>query len=1019
MLVSIEEHRQQTPPRQRPGDQAPDYAQDLASRLRNTSEGEVRFDNGSRALYSTDASNYRQTPIGAVIPRTIEDVVNTVAICREFGAPILSRGGGTSLAGQCCNIAVVLDFSKYLNQVISLDPHRKQARVQPGIILDDLRRAAEEHHLTFGPDPATHTHCTIGGMIGNNSCGVHALMAGKTSENIDELEILTYDGLRMRVGATTEDELQRIIGEGGRRGEIYQRLKSLRDRYADLIRQRYPQIPRRVSGYNLDKLLPEAGFHVAQALVGTESTCVTVLEATTRLVSSPPIRVLLLLGFADIYEAADAVPSVLTGNPIGLEGMDCFLVDNIRTLHSRVNMTPLLPEGKAWLIAEFGGETQKEALAQAQQLMDSLQKQRNPPSMKLFSDPAIQRQVWNIRESALGTASFLSGQHAWEGWEDSAVPPDRLGGYLRDLRALYEKYNYQGAFYGHFGQGCLHTRINFDLRTQEGIAIFRRYMEEAADLVVSYGGSLSGEHGDGQARAELLPKMFGPELIAAFNEFKAIWDPNNKMNPHKVVHPYQIDENLRLGPDYHPPQLKTHFQFPEDHGSFADAALRCVGVGKCRRQEEGTMCPSYMVTSEEQHSTRGRARLLFEMLQGEVLDQGWRSEEVKEALDLCLACKGCKHDCPVNVDMATYKSEFLSHYYEGRRRPLSAYAVGRIRQMAELASRMPSVANFFTQAPGISDVMKAVAGIAPQRQLPAFARQTFKAWYEQRPRRNVGQQQVILWPDTFTDYWHPEHGAATVEVLEHLGYHVRVPKAGLCCGRPLYDHGMLDQAKALLREILDTLRPAIRRDVPIVGIEPSCLAVFRDELCNLFPKDEDARRLKANAFTLAEFLEKEDHLSSLPTLQQKAVVHGHCHHKSVIGMNSDRKVLDALGLEYQLLDSGCCGMAGGFGFEKEHYQLSIACGERVLFPKVQMADEGTLILADGFSCQTQIEQATGRRALHLAQVLKIAYQENALPGFDSDMEDFTPVPIKFGATGLAITFFAGAAGLAFALFRKR
>jgi FAD/FMN-containing dehydrogenase/Fe-S oxidoreductase len=956
-------------------------AEALSKELSGAIRGEVRFDKGSRALYATDGSSYRQIPIGVVLPKDDADVVATVAACQRHDVPLLPRGGGTSLAGQCCNVAVVLDMSKYMNGVIEIDPQKKLARVQPGLILDHLRNAAERSHLTFGPDPATHSRCTLGGMIGNNSCGVHSVMAGMTSENIEVLEILTYDGLRLRVGATSDQQLAQIISEGGRRGEIYAGLKSLRDTYADLIRMRFPQLPRRVSGYALDQLLPENGFHVARALVGTEGTCVTVLEATTRLVSSPPVRSLLVLGYADVYSAADHVPEILAYKPIGLEGFDARLVENMRKKRLQVENIRLLPEGGGWLLVEFGGESEQEASDRARALMEELKRRNDPPSMKLLTNKAEASRIWAVRETALGATVFVPGEpHGWEGWEDAAVPPEKLGSYLRDLRGLFDRYEYTSALYGHFGQGCVHTRINFDLTSRDGIQQFRSFMEEAADLVVGYGGSLSGEHGDGQSRGELLPRMYGEELVQAFREFKTIWDPAGRMNPGKVVDPYRMDENLRLGPTYHPPRLKTHFQFPEDEGSFATATLRCVGVGACRRTEGGTMCPSYMVTREEAHSTRGRAHLLFEMLQGEVLQDGWRDQHVKDALDLCLACKGCKSECPVNVDVATYKAEFLSHYYRGRLRPRSAYAMGLISWWARLASRMPGLVNFFTHAPLLRIVAKWAAGVAPQRQMPVFASQTFKQWFGQRAPHNQGQPQVILWPDTFMNCFHPEVGRAAVDVLEATGYQVIVPEQTLCCGRPLYDHGMLPTAKRLIRQILTALKPQITAGIPLVGLEPSCVAVFRDELLNLFPNDENARRLSKQTFLLSEFLAKKVPNYQPPKLQRKALVQGHCHHKAIAGMGTEMEILRKLGLEFEAPEAGCCGMAGSFGFEKEHYELSMQCGERALLPAVRSAAGDTLIIANGFSCQEQIAQTTGRQPLHLAQVIQMALNERKRRG---------------------------------------
>ncbi len=960
-------------------------ARALAAELRARLRGDVRFGPGDRALYSTDASNYRQVPIGVVIPRDADDVIRTVELCRQYGAPVLPRGGGTSLAGQTCNVAVVMDFSRYMNDVVEIDAQKRVARVRPGLILDDLRRAAEKHGLTFGPDPVTHNRCTLGGMIGNNSCGVHSVMAGKTDANVETLDLVTYDGLQLRVGKTSDEELEQIIRDRGSRGEIYSRLKALRDRYADLIRARYPDIPRRVSGYALEQLLPENGFHVARALVGTEGTCVTVLQATVRLVPSPPARSLVVLGYPDIYLACDHIMELMAHRPIGLEGFDDRLVVDMRKKKLHPQDVALLPEGGGWILVEFGGADKQEAMERAHGLIDEVRGQVNPPAIKLFDDHKRQEQIWTVRESGLGAAAIIPGEPPyWPGWEDSAAPPEKLGGYLRELRRLMDGYGYEGVFYGHFGQGCLHTRLNFDLTSAPGIQKFRAFMNEAADLVVRYGGSLSGEHGDGQARAELLPKMYGNELVEAFREFKTIWDPQWKMNPGKVVEPYRLDENLRLGTTYNPSPVHTHFRFPDDNGRFADANLRCVGVGKCRRQDGGTMCPSFVVTREEQHSTRGRARLLFEMIRGEVIGQQvWRDENVKEALDLCLACKGCKGECPVNVDMATYKAEFMSHYYAGRLRPVTAYTIGLIFWWARLASLMPALANFFTQTPLLSDLLKRMGGIAPERRIPAFAAQTFRQWIRQREPRTLKERihqgarhaesrpGVILWADTFNNHFLPETLQAAVEVLEAAGYHVIVPQQALCCGRALYDYGFLDQAKHQLRQVLTTLRPYVEAGIPVVGLEPSCIAVFRDELINLFPDDGNAQRLSAQSFLLSEFLERQNYQP--PRSAQRALVHGHCHHKAIMHMDDEAALLSRMGLDYQLLDSGCCGMAGAFGFERgEHYDVSIKAGERVLLPAVRSAPRDTLIVADGFSCREQIAQTTDRRALHPAQVLQMA-----------------------------------------------
>jgi FAD/FMN-containing dehydrogenase/Fe-S oxidoreductase len=946
----------------------------LEAALRRQVRGEVRFDRGSRALYSTDGSNYRQVPIGVVLPKDPDDVMAAVAVTREYGAPILCRGGGTSLAGQCCNLAVVLDFSKYMAQILELDPERRIARVQPGVILDHLRNAAEKHHLTFAPDPATHDRCTLGGMIGNNSCGVHSVMAGKTDDNIEELDILTYDGLRIKVGATSEQQ----ANQGGREGEIYRGLLALRDKYAELVRRRYPNIPRRVSGYNLNYLLPENRFQVARALVGSEGTCVTVLEAWCRLVESPPERVLLVIAWPDIYQCADRVPAIMAHKPIGLEGIDDLLVEYTRRKGINSEGLAMLPKGGGWLLAEFGGESAGEAETKAQNLVEELTRSTQPPNMRLFTDRQQARRVWEVRESSLGVISHVPGEPlSWEGWEDSAVAPEKLGNYLRDLRKLMSGYGYRGTLYGHFGHGCVHNRINFDLESKEGIAKFRQFMEEAADLVVNYGGSLSGEHGDGQARGELLEKMFGPELVEAFREFKAIWDPQWKMNPGKVVEPYRLDDNLRLGADYQPWNPTTHFKFPQDQGSLAHATIRCVGVGKCRQYESGVMCPSFRVTREEEHSTRGRAHLLWEMVKGEVICDGWKSEEVKSSLDLCLSCKGCKSDCPVGVDVATYKAEFLSHYYHGKARPRSAYAFGHIDIWARVASFAPALANVATQLPGFRNLAKRIAGMPQQRRIPAFAPRTFRSWFERRPHPKSNLPQVLVWPDTFNNYFLPQTAGAAVEILEAAGFEVQLPPSGLCCGRPLYDFGMLGRAQALLRKILDKLAAEIEAEIPIVVLEPSCAAVFRDELLNLFPDDPRAVQLARQTFLFSEFLEQKAKHFELPPLPRQALLHGHCHHKSIMKMNAEEAVLNRMGIQFTTPAPGCCGMAGSFGFESEKYQVSIDIAELELLPAVRKASPDCLIIADGFSCREQIAQSTDRQALHLAEVVRMAMSGTA------------------------------------------
>lgn len=986
----------------------------LQRSLRDAVRGEVRFDAGTRAIYSHDSSNYRQAPIGVVIPRDAEDVVAAIASCREHDAPVLSRGCATSLSGETTNVAVVVDFSKLMREIIEVDPAGRRARVQPGVIRDQLSNQTEaEYNLTFAPDTSTHEYATFGGMIGNNSCGIHSVMAGRTSDNVEELDVVTYDGLRMRIGPTSPEQLESIIHEGGRRGEIYRRMRDLRDRYGDLIRERYPDIPRRVSGYNLDELLPEKGFNVARALVGSEGTLAAVLEATVRLVHSPPARSLLVLGYEDVFRAADHVTEILDFGPIGLEGIDHRLIEDMAARKNHTGELTMLPDGDAFLLVEFGADTKQESDERAHRCMGQLQKASGAPSMQLFDDAEQEQRLWKVREAGLGATSYVSGERDhWPGWEDAAVPPQHLGEYLRRFQQLLDAHEYRAALYGHFGDGCVHCRINFDLRSAGGIRTWRSFLDQAADLVVEYGGSLSGEHGDGQQRAELLPKMYGSELVDAFRELKAIWDPENRMNPHKVVDPYPIVSNMKLGSGYNPPQPKTHFSYPEDGGSFAHAALRCVGAGKCRETDSGTMCPSYMATREEMHTTRGRARILYEMLEGDTVSGGFRSDEVHEALDLCLSCKGCKGDCPVSVDMATYKAEFLSGYYKRRLRPLAAYSMGLIMFHARAAKHFPRLANLLTQTPGLRQLVQLGGGLTAKRAMPPFARETFKDWFAGRAAVNPNAEPVVLFPDTFNNFLHPEPAKAAVEVLEDAGFRVIVPSPALCCGRPLYDYGMLDTAKRLWRRNLDAMRPQIQAGTPVVGLEPSCVAAFRDELPNLMPHDEDAKRLSLQTLTLAEFLQRHAEDWRAPRLDRKALVHGHCHQEAVIGTSAERDLYSRLGLDFELLDSGCCGLAGSFGFERGHHEISVQIAEQRLMPAVRQAPKDSLLIADGFSCKTQIEELSDRRALHTAQVIKMALVEGAGAAGPYPESGYPDVVLEGGRSRSIAAAALGAAALA-------
>ncbi|MEV5829679.1 FAD-linked oxidase C-terminal domain-containing protein [Spirillospora sp. NPDC052242] len=1011
MAVSAERNARGTPGRNgrkgRRRDAAPgEGSAALRRALADRVDGEVRFDAGSRAVYAHDSSNYRQPPIGVVVPRTVDAGAEAVRVCAEHEAPVLSRGGGTSLAGQCCNTAVVIDWSKYCTRLLSVDPGARTAIVEPGACLDDLDRELSPHGLMVGPKPSTHDTCTIGGMIGNNSCGASAQAYGKMADSVLRLEVLTYDGLRMWVGPTSEDEYARIQEEGGRRAEIYRALRDLRDDGMEKIRTRYPDIPRRVSGYNLDALLPENGFDVARALVGSESTLVTVLRAEIRLFPVPPHQSLVVLGYDDIADAGEAVRRILPFEPLALEGMDDTLLrlaeeDRLAGPDVLADM----PDGSGWLMVRFGGDTKEEADRRGRDLADAMRDAPLKPRRAFLRDPAVEERLWKVREAGLGATAYPRGRpDTHEGWEDAAVPPERLGDYLRDFRRLVREFAYDPvSLYGHFGQGCVHTRIPFDLEDERGAGRYREFVERAARLVASYGGSLSGEHGDGQSRGELLPIMFGDDVVALFGRLKAIFDPGGRMNPGKIVDPYRLDENLdHLA--YRPDEPDTAFAYPDDRHRFTHAAARCVGIGKCRASSGGVMCPSYRVTGEEEHSTRGRARMLMEMMRGMppapggeragpagaipdpavsgpggavVITDGWRSADVLDSLDLCLACKGCKSDCPVNVDMATYKAEFLHHHYAGRLRPAAHYSMGWLPLWARLAAAAPRAANGALGLPGAERAAKLAGGIARERTIPRFARQRFTDWFKHREPGDAPAtgRRVVLWPDTFTNNFHPHIGRAAVRVLEASGYKVEVPPVALCCGLTWISTGQLDVASRVLRRTVRALAPRLRDGVPVVGLEPSCTAVFRADAPELLegdPAEDDVKRLRDGTRTLAELL--DEHGTQPPAAPSgrpaaRAIAQPHCHQHAIMGFGADERVLERAGVQADTLDAGCCGLAGNFGFERGHHEVSTAVAEQGVWPAVRAAGPGTTVLADGFSCRTQIEAGTQARPRHLAELL--------------------------------------------------
>ncbi|WP_328582456.1 FAD-binding and (Fe-S)-binding domain-containing protein [Streptomyces sp. NBC_00370] len=938
----------------------------LARELRGAVRGDVEFGVAARALHTMDASNYRRVPVGVVAPRDAADVAAALAVCREHGVPVVARGAGTSIAGQATGVGVVLDFTRHMRGILAVDAQARTAVVQPGVVLDDLRAAVRHHGLTFGPDPSTHSRCTLGGMIGNNSCGSHSVAWGTTADNVHALSVITYGGRPLELAKG------RHGADGAPEG-----LRELVDHNLALLRTGYPTgLPRRISGYALDALLPESGVDVARAYCGSEGTLGVLTEATVRLVDAPAARALAVIGYADESAAAEAAAGLLPYHPLTVEGM---AEDLVSPGHD-------LPRGAAWLFVETGGTTPAEARARAAEILGAA----DALDGRIVTDPAGQRALWRVREDASGTATRMpDGSEAWPGWEDCAVPPARLGPYLREFRALLAQHGLRGTPYGHFGDGCIHVRIDFDLMSEDGVRRFRAFSQDTAELVVAHGGSLSGEHGDGLARAELLPKMYGDELVALFGRFKDLWDPAGGLNPGVLARPARLDENLRFAVLPRRP-VDVAFGYPHDGpegGDFSAAVRRCVGVAKCRvagpSSGAGVMCPSFRATGEEQHSTRGRARLLHEMLAGDasgpegsategIVTDGWRSTEVRDALDLCLSCKGCRSDCPVGVDMATYKAEFLHQHYRGRRRPMAHYTMGLLPRWLRLAAPYARLLNAGARVAPLAALAKRLGGITPERTIPRLAPETFTRWWRRHTKGRSTEQArtAVLWPDTFTDHLSPSVGRAAVRVMEAAGMGLVAPPDGgqVCCGLTYVSTGQLDRARTVMRRTLDVMEPLLDEGLPVVVLEPSCAAALKTDLPELLGDDPRAARLAASVRTFAQALEECAGDWQPPRVDRPVAGQTHCHQHAVLGDAAERRLRERAGLTGEL-SGGCCGLAGNFGFEKGHYDVSVACAEDQLLPAVRAAGESMELLADGFSCRTQLEQLAGREAHHLAEVL--------------------------------------------------
>ena len=934
---------------------------ELAAALRGAGLGSVDDSARRRAEYSTDASNYRVVPSVVAFPGHVEEAAAALQVAVEFGVPVTCRGGGTSIAGNAVGPGIVLDFSRHLNRVLAVHPEARTAVVEPGVVLDDITAAAAGYGLRFGPDPSSHARASIGGSIGNNACGSRALRYGRTADNVVSLDVVTASGERLAARCFGRDGLAAA-------GPIGVALDTLIAARLGMIRTEFGRFPRQVSGYSLEHLLPENGADLAKFLVGTEGTLGMVVGATVGLVPSPDAVALAVLGYPSMPAAADVVPGLLPHRPVALEGMDARLVDVVRARRGAAAV-PVLPRGESWLFVETAGDTEAEARARAERLIADA---GCLDALVVTGGPA--RALWRIREDGAGLGGRTpEGAPAWPGWEDAAVPPQHLGAYLRDFGALMHDHGLDGLTYGHFGDGCAHVRIDFPFSVAPGR--YREFVVAAAQLVGKYGGSMSGEHGDGRARGELLPYMYSPDAIGTMAAVKAIFDPGNVFNPGVLVDPVPVDADLRV-PQARPIRTGLGFAYSHDGGDLSVAVHRCVGVGKCRADTMavkggGVMCPSWLATRDEKDSTRGRARVLQELANG-TLVRGFRSAEVAESLDLCLSCKGCASDCPAGVDMATYKAEVLHQRYRRRLRPPAHYSLGWLPRWARLAARAPGLANAALRNPALAGTAKRLGGIDARRRLPPFAARSFREWFARHPARAGAP--VLLWVDTFTDHFTPEVGQAAVQVLEAAGYSVEITGQPVCCGLTWISTGQLNGARRQLRRSLEALEPAVRAGIPIVGLEPSCTAVLRGEITELLPEDLRAGKVRAATRTLAELLAQTETWLPPDLTGVRAVAQPHCHHHAVMGWHTDSALLARAGAHVDAV-GGCCGLAGNFGVERGHYEISRAVAETALLPAVRNAAPDAVVLADGFSCRTQLDQLGHVSGTHLAQLLASRMQD--------------------------------------------
>jgi FAD/FMN-containing dehydrogenase/Fe-S oxidoreductase len=960
---------------------------DLENALRRVVRGSVRFDQASRLLYSTDASMYQVEPIGVVIPRHADDVRAAVQVAREQQVALLPRGGGTSLTGQTVNRALVVDFTQHMNRVLEVNAEEQWARVQPGLVQDELNHHVRPMGLLFGPDTSTSNRATLGGMLGNNSGGSHSLAYGLTVDHVIEIRALLVDGSEVVFGELTPAELQAKTRAAGLEGQIYREVAAIRETYADEIRARYPKHWRRVAGYNLNELLgvgvrphSYAGggngsprpLSMARLVVGSEGTLLTILEAKVRLVKRPPATAVDVIHYHDMQEALESSQAILETGPYAVEVTDKLILDLARdNIEQSRRMGWIQGDPAAIMIVEYTGENEAETRAKIQALEARRMRDGFGYAAHVAHDAGEQRTIWNLRKAGLGLLLGMKGDKKPIAFvEDTCVEPRHLAQFVPRFKEIFAKHDTVGAYYGHCSVGCLHIRPVIDLKVPRGMEQVRAIADEITALVVEFGGTISSEHGDGRARSPFIERMYGPKLMEGFRRLKRAFDPDNRMNPGNIVDSPGILENLRYGVQYKTWSPVTMLDFSSE-GGFAAAVEMCNGVGACRKKLEGTMCPSYMATRDEEHSTRGRANALRAVLSGRMAPREFTGKRLYEVMDLCLECKGCKSECPANVDMAKMKYEFLHHYYQANGLPLRNRLFGRIERLNRLLCHVPTIANWMISVPFNRWLMEKVAGIDRRRPLPALAEQTFTDWFAQRPAPGAAPRgEVVLFHDTFVTYNTPEIGRAAVQLLEAAGYRV-VLVDRKCCGRPLISKGMLIEAREHAAWNVERLHPYAARGVAIVGLEPSCILTLRDEWVDLLRTDE-ARAVARQSALLEQFLlrERERGLQLRWTSHgRQALLHGHCHQKAIVGTAPTVGALNWAGYRVSEVDSGCCGMAGSFGFEREHYDVSVALGNRRLAPAVKAAPSSTEIVAPGISCRQQIQHLAGRRAKHPAEVL--------------------------------------------------